>query len=249
MVRSQPENRAKLVLRQSPNTTDTHSPGTAWFLDRDDTETAVSSPVNSSWLKGNRPVGHTVVPHLRVEDCSETSVSQVKVKAVDATYDDIRSRGAVLGTPLLLQRQFLHDNQPPYPPFSLATATAAATALHSPLSPTQNPPPSHIHVLILTWAKHDRRGADGQLLSPSLDGDTEALRACLKRRGYRVQCRAIPADYPTAAVETLLDRFLERSTSEGLLVVYYCGYGCLDGEGRMVFSRWAPLLCFAGLCD
>ncbi len=232
-----------MVLRQSPNTTDTHSPGTAWFLDRDDTETALSSPVNSSWLKTSGPAGHTVIPHLRVEDYSEKSLLRAKGKAVDTTHDDKRSWCAEPKTPFLLQRHFIHDNQPPYPSFSLATAavtttaTAAATALHSPLSPTQNPPPSHVHVLILTWAKHDRRGADGQLLSPSLDGDTEALRACLKRRGYRVQCRAIPADYPTAAVETLLDRFLERSTRDGLLVVYYCGYGCLDGEGRMVFSR------------
>jgi hypothetical protein len=54
-----------------------------------------------------------------------------------------------------------------------------------------------------------------------------------------VQCRSIPTDYPTAAVETLLDRFLERSSVDGLLVVYYRGYGGLDREGRMLFSRYA----------
>lgn len=140
-------------------------------------------------------------------------------------------------TPFLLQRQFLYDNPLPSTTLPSTATTTATTVLHTPLSPSQKPPPAQVHVLILTWAKHDRRGADGQLLSPSLDSDTEALRACLKRRGYRVQCRAIPADYPTAAVETLLDRFLERSAADSLLVVYYCGYGCLDREGRMAFSR------------
>lgn len=97
-----------------------------------------------------------------------------------------------------------------------------------------------MHVLILTWAKHDRRGEDGQLLSPGLDNDTETVRACFKRRGYRVQCRLIPADYPTAAVETMLDRFLEKSEDggESLLVIYYHGWGSLDVDGRMVFSRY-----------
>jgi hypothetical protein len=157
-------------------------------------------------------------------------------------YDDESSWQAEPKTPFLLQREFFLDNHAPFTTTAgTTTTTTAATVVHTPLSPTQNPPPSHVHVLILTWAKLDRRGDDGQLLSPSLDSDTEALRACLKRRGYRVQCRAIPADYPTAAVETLLDRFLERSSGDGLLVVYYCGYGCLDGQGRMAFSRWVSV--------
>lgn len=90
---------------------------------------------------------------------------------------------------------------------------------------------------MLTWAKHDRRGDDGQLLSPGLDSGTGTLRDCLKRRGYRVQCRLIPGDYPTAAVETLLARFLDKSAPDSLLVIYYHGFGNLDGQGRMVFSR------------
>jgi hypothetical protein len=74
-------------------------------------------------------------------------------------------------------------------------------------------------------------------LSP-YNNDTDALRAALKRRGYRVQCRTIPTDYPTAVVETMLDRFLERSAMDTLLVVYYRGWGCLAGDGRMVFTRY-----------
>lgn len=74
--------------------------------------------------------------------------------------------------------------------------------------------------------------------SPNNNNDTDALRATLKRRGYRVQCRTIPTDYPTAAVETILDRFLERSAADTLLVVYYRGWGCLAGDGRMVFMRY-----------
>ena len=104
----------------------------------------------------------------------------------------------------------------------------------------QSRPPAEVHVLILTWAKHDRRGDDGQLLSPSLDMETNTVRACFKRRGYRVQCRLVPEDYPTPAVETILDRFLSASAPDRLLVIYYHGYGNME-NGRMVFSRYFPL--------
>lgn len=187
------------------------------------------------------------MPHLHVEEIPDTRFPEPKGKGVATPHDDgndqnrpsMREQQPV--TPFLLRLYDDHTRHLPHLPLSIhspgpATITAT-TALHTPLSATQKPPPSQVHVLILTWAKHDRRGADGQLLTPGLDGDTEALRACLKRRGYRVQCRAIPADYPTAAVETLLDRFLERSAEDSLLVVYYQGYGCLEREGRMMFSR------------
>lgn len=102
----------------------------------------------------------------------------------------------------------------------------------------QNPPPIEVHVLTLTWAKHDRRGEDGQLLSPGLDIETDSVRSCFKRRGYRVQCRLIPEDYPTSAVETIMDKFLAKSVEGNLCVVYYKGEGCVEegAEGRMVFS-------------
>lgn len=101
----------------------------------------------------------------------------------------------------------------------------------------QTPPPTDVHVLILTWAKHDRRGEDGQLLSPGLDIETDTARACFKRRGYKVQCRVIPEDYPTSAVETVLGRFLNQSAPGTLLMVYYRGHGNMEGD-RMVFSRF-----------
>ncbi|KAK5658199.1 hypothetical protein OQA88_2173 [Cercophora sp. LCS_1] len=104
----------------------------------------------------------------------------------------------------------------------------------------QNPPPVEVHVLILTWAKHDRRGDDGQLLSPVLDIETDSVRNCFKKRGYKVQCRVIGEDYPTAAVETILGKFLQKAGEGRLLMVYYRGFGNLEGETegqrRMVFS-------------
>ncbi len=119
------------------------------------------------------------------------------------------------------------------------TAIPAFRTMHHHHSPQNNPPPTEVHVLMLTWAKHDRRGDDGQLLSPGLDIETETVRSCFKRRGYSVQCRVIPEDYPTSAVETMLDRFLAKSGEGVLLVVYYHGYGNMDVDGeRMMFSRY-----------
>lgn len=126
-------------------------------------------------------------------------------------------------------------------PHPLATPATPITSFRS-LAPPNSPPPTEVHVLILTWAKHDRRGDDGQLLSPGLDLETDAVRACFKRRGYRVQCRVVPEDYSTSAVETMVHHFLKVGEGEGkegvLLVVYYSGYGNLDAGGRMVFSRF-----------
>jgi hypothetical protein len=133
--------------------------------------------------------------------------------------------------------------------------TTATTIVYSPSRPhaAQRPPPSEVRVLMLSWtppqssAGGSTAGPDGGgggslgvLLEP--DADREALRARLKARGYRVQCRAVPADdYPTTTVETILDRFLEQSTPDTLLVIYYRGFGCLDKEGRMLFSRYVEL--------
>jgi hypothetical protein len=159
------------------------------------------------------------------------------VVATKGTWQDSR-------IPFLLQKQLLSDHHPTFhTPINSSTITAAATETatatartiaHSPFTATQKPPPTQVHVLILTWAAQHHPGSPGTL--SATDHDTETLRSTLKRRGYRVQFRSIPNDYPTAAVETLLDRFLERSSVDGLLVVYYRGYGGLDGEGRMLFS-------------
>lgn len=223
---------------QSPRTTGTHSPGTSWFPDREGyTETALSSPENSSWPKTVKAASNPIIPQLVVADYSDIPTSHnPKGKKPDIPPDDDS------GTPYLLKQQLLQGSQHTtyHIPDNLATLTiTATTALHTPISPSQRAPPSQVHVLILTWAQHDRRGPDRQLLTPGLlDNETEALRACLKRRGYRVQCRLIPTDYPTAAVETLLDKFLDKSEEDTLLVVYYHGYGNLDREGRMLFLRW-----------
>lgn len=222
--------------RQSPTTAETRSPGTPWFPDRDGyTETALSSPLNSSWPRTIGSSKNPGPPHARLEDHSEPPFPDLKGKGVEKPYNP-RPDPAVR---FLLEKQLFHD--PYYSNLSTvdnpSTAATATTIIPSPTTPSQKPPPTQVHVLILTWAKHSRRGSDGQLLTPSLDNDTETLRATLKRRGYSVQCRVIPTDYPTAAVETMLDRFLERSARESLLVVYYHGFGCLERDGRMVFAR------------
>ncbi|KAK4232417.1 hypothetical protein QBC38DRAFT_96785 [Podospora fimiseda] len=112
------------------------------------------------------------------------------------------------------------------------------TTIHSPLTSTpQQPPPTSVSVLLLSWAPPTARiGSDGQLLSPSLPTDTDSLRSTLKKRGYRVQCRVIPADYPTSAVEGFIDRFLYSQGSSDLMMIYYRGFGWTDGEDRLVFS-------------
>lgn len=186
-------------------------------------------------------------PSLNTGGTSDPTTSEPRSKGKG------RERRKPPPSPLLLQKQLLSPascadrllrtgNQ--------ATATAAGL-LHTPtVQCAQKGPASQVHVLILTWAKHDRRGEDGQLLSPGLGSDTETVRACFKRRGYRVQCRLISADYPTAAVETMLHRFLGKFDEDGdsLLVIYYHGWGNMDTDGRMVFSRYESLpLCYRGV--
>jgi hypothetical protein len=225
------------------------------------TETAISSPQTSSWPRTVKSSNY--YPGITYGVTSEPSTSEP------------RSTGKRLARlqsprpPIILQKQheLLYEHTTgryntlaagdPDPITATADRTAASTTtLHThradtPVTqstPKKTPAASEVRVLILTWAKQpDRRGEDGQLLSPSFNSlsDTETLRACFKRRGYRVQCRLIPADYPTAAVETILGRFLEdgdvdKEDGEGegvLLVIYYHGWGCLDGEGRMMFLR------------
>ncbi|KAM7195743.1 hypothetical protein V8F20_007313 [Naviculisporaceae sp. PSN 640] len=132
-------------------------------------------------------------------------------------------------------------NMPPDPP------TVNVRYEPSRVSRMMESPAQEVHVLILTWAKRDdtttgRRATDdgtglAPLLSPTLDPETDAIRSSFKRRGYRVQCRRIPEDYPTAAVETILDKFLDKSVEgKSLLVIYYHGFGDSDSSGRMVFS-------------
>lgn len=129
-------------------------------------------------------------------------------------------------------------NLPPDPP------TVAVRYAPSRVSRMMETPPQEVHVLILTWARKGDNSTTGTstgmapLLSPTLDMETDAVRSSFKRRGYRVQCRRIPEDYPTAAVETILDKFLDKSVEgTSLLVIYYHGYGNTDSSGRMAFSR------------
>lgn len=105
-----------------------------------------------------------------------------------------------------------------------------------------------VSVLILSWATTTATSAKTTPQGPvkhassrqgiSTFTSTESARHCFKRLGYRVQCRPIPEDYPTAAVETILAKFLEDSdvdqVKKRLLIVYYTG-GVSMVEGRMMF--------------
>ncbi|KAK0714768.1 hypothetical protein B0H67DRAFT_490026 [Lasiosphaeris hirsuta] len=226
---------------QSPNTTATHSPDTPWFTDKVAyTETALSSPQGSSWSRTISPSK----PTIQVSDYDEHADAEPETPMIeigkgkgiaDYYYEQYRRKSSPDWS-----NSFTIPRTPsprPYHPAARHTPStpATATTVYRVQQRAQNPPPEEVHVLILTWAKDDRRGDDGQLLSPGLDLETDAVRSSFKRRGYRVQCRLIPEDYPTSAVETILDRFLDKSTPNSLLVVYYQGYGNMENE-RMVFS-------------
>lgn len=237
--------------RQSPRTADTHSPETPWFPEQEGyIETALSSPLNSSWPRTVGLSRNTEVPFVFVEDYS--FLVDHKGKGVAERLPDQSTRpphwNDGLSIPFLLKKQLLDDDHQTNDLVTTATRTAVVPSPTG--TPDQSQPPSEVHALILTW----------ETTTPA---DTQFLRATLKRRGYSVQCRTIPRDYPTVAVETILSRFLERGSSpsslptttpavaaagsttrktsvaegDSLLVVYYCGWGCLDAEGRMAFYR------------
>ncbi|KAH6632826.1 hypothetical protein F5144DRAFT_488669 [Chaetomium tenue] len=232
-------------------------PETPWFPDRDGyAETALSSPLNSSCPRIiGSPMG-LGLPDFRVEDYSETALPDLKGKGVSIAQTWSQRKPPPpwhedATVPFLLQKQLLDGQQPFLQPSTVTTATTAATTTHTPTASYHEPRTpaiaTQVHALILTWATPttttatSHHGANMHMYTHAHDSNsTDTLRATLKRRGYRVQCRTIPTDYPTAAVETMLDRFLERSAADTLLVVYYRGWGCLGGDGRMVFVRYVP---------
>ncbi|KAK4163159.1 hypothetical protein QBC43DRAFT_320076 [Cladorrhinum sp. PSN259] len=219
---------------QSPNTiitttnTTSQSPRTPWFTD---TETALSSPeeATTSWPR----FSHS-------QPCSSPSYTTSKPAPTASTPTQPKPRSLL------------------FPPLKNPTqAITPQTTIHSPFYIPQPPPPTSVSCLLLSWAPPNTRlGSDGQLLSPSLPSDTDSLRNTLKKRGYKVQCRVIPSDYPTSAVEGFVDRFLYHQQSGGggghgslpknggsggsssgeLMIIYYRGFGWTDGEGRLVFS-------------
>ncbi|KAK4210202.1 hypothetical protein QBC37DRAFT_37553 [Rhypophila decipiens] len=259
---------------QSPttiNTADAYSPETPWFPDREGyTETALSSPQNSSWsrtIKTAMQAKRLSAPDEFIDLASESSRQSPrgKGKGLDLRHQQVPSPTLPARRQPALPSWYTERNIPTYntkaEPESISyedyyrqynpnsernmppdPPTVTVRYAPSRVSRMMETPPQEVHVLILTWAKRDdnngRRTVDeAPLLSPTLDMETEAVRSSFKRRGYRVQCRRIPEDYPTAAVETILDKFLDKSVEgKSLLVVYYHGYGNTDQSGRMVFS-------------
>ncbi|KAK4119427.1 hypothetical protein N657DRAFT_650246 [Parathielavia appendiculata] len=155
------------LTRQSPNTIDTHSPGTPWFPDRDGhTETTLSSASNSSWPRTLSSPGRPSLPHLRIDECSAPPYREPKGKGTGILGEEIWQDPPI---PFILQRQLLSESYPAahYTATNFATTTAVpqiATATshgnnqnhtHPSLRTTQKPPPTEVHVLILTWATHN----------------------------------------------------------------------------------------------
>ncbi|KAK0645461.1 hypothetical protein B0T16DRAFT_457492 [Cercophora newfieldiana] len=237
---------------QSPHSRTTSSPEPLWSVRDDYSETALSSPQGSTFstvpaMNKTCPIitiseydefdpGTTMVEiggrHSKGKELASYYLDRSRLKKARDAHSPSRSGSA--RSPSLDPKQLLYKKYSNrYVPDQLEPETPI-TSFRDVLR-VQNPPPVEVHVLILTWAKHDRRGDDGQLLSPGLDIETDTVRSCFKRRGYSVQCRVIPEDYPTSAVETILDKFLAKSTEGNLLLVYYHGYGNMEGD-RMVFS-------------
>lgn len=232
---------------QSPtgktNTTATQSPRTPWFPDGDAyTETV---PLRSSKIQAlpvlpwptdpPTPSPSLWPPQQNQKDHQEQLLCpHYTARQLPLSPSTLSSRTAVPGS----------------------TTVTPATTLHSPLPFIQSVPPSSVSALCLSWAPPlARPGPDGQLFSPSLPTNTEAVRTCFKKRGWKVQCRLIPNDYSTSAVETVVDKFLAQSqnqtvqhekrnrsrsevTSRGgeLLIVYYHGFGATEEDGRLRFS-------------
>lgn len=191
------------------------------------------------------PTGSPSFPHIAVENLS--FLEPGKTGRVGSTRKRSKKRpqpwqsdGSMIW--YLLQKQLLSDQQLP----DFTTTTTTATVPISFTAPVQTRPPTHVQVLILTW---ETTGL----------ADTDRLCTTLKQRGYQVQRRTIPCDYPTAAVETILHRFLSEEASssfprraspvlpakgDSLLIVYYRGWGCLDAEGRTAFFRCVLLCAF-----
>ncbi|KAK0665245.1 hypothetical protein QBC41DRAFT_15737 [Cercophora samala] len=232
---------------QSPTgkttTTTTQSPRTPWFPDGDAyTETAP--------LRSNKIQALPVLPWPTDPPTPSPSIWPPQ--------RDQKGHQAQLLYPQYTARHL------PLSPSTLSSRTAVpgsstitpATTLHSPLPFIQSLPPSSVSVLCLSWAPPQAHpGPDGQLFSPSLPSNIEAVRSCFKRRGWKVQCRLIPSDYSTSAVETVIDRFLSQSQNQTvqnekrdrvrsdvearggeLLIVYYHGFGATEEDGRLKFS-------------
>ncbi|KAK1752000.1 hypothetical protein QBC47DRAFT_328407, partial [Echria macrotheca] len=206
------------------------------------TDTALSSPHESTCSVTHSPLSTTTPKSRRRNNTPNITITISDHDRDLRDWHNGHSNSSSL--PPALSKHLLYQNYSsrtvPFPSAEPVTAPPT-TAIRTPRTtfPFRGIPatkkPEQVHVLVLSWAKHDRRGDDGQLLSPGLDIETDSVRTCFKRRGYRVQCRVIPEDYPTSAVETILHRFLERSAPGTLLVVYYHGYGNMEGD-RMVFS-------------
>ncbi|KAK4202795.1 hypothetical protein QBC40DRAFT_168485 [Triangularia verruculosa] len=231
---------------QSPTgntiTTTTQSPRTPWFPDDAYTETAP--------LRPNKLQALPVLPWPTDPPIPSPSTWPPPQDQKDNQQQQQQ-----------LYREYTAHNLP-LSPSTLSSRTAVpgstatpATTLHS-LPFIQPPPPSSVSVLCLSWAPPQARpGPDSQLFSPSLPVDMEGVRSCFKRRGWRVQCRLIPSDYSTSAVETVIDKFLGQSQNQmaqhqmrdkvgndhgvrggELLIVYYHGFGATEEDGRLRFS-------------
>ncbi|KAK3485779.1 uncharacterized protein B0T23DRAFT_238357 [Neurospora hispaniola] len=231
--------------------------------DRDvEIETVASSPQNSSWSRTVAPPkGQRARLSLQLQP-PKSPVSLYTSAPAEGLDTNARARTDWYRdhATLLSHSQQLYETYSAYP-----TSPGFSTARHEPeteppepktrfgstFSPSQRSRYAQlaevVNVLILSWATTTTiitAKQQGPIkLSSSRQGintSTDSVRNCFKRLGYRVQCRLIPEDYPTAAVETILAKFLADSDMgqerKKLLVIYYAGGAGMVG-GRMVFAN------------
>lgn len=236
--------------------------------DTDETETVISSPQNSSWSRTVAPLkvqrNRLSLP-LQPQPKSPIDLyTSTAIRGLDTNARGLAEKRHSQDwyrdhATLLSHSQQLYETYSAYPASpSLNTARPKPeteppepkTRFSSIFSPTPRGRyaelAEEVSVLILSWTTATATSAKITPQGPNehnsswqgINTSTESVRRCFKRLGYRVQCRPIPEDYPTAAVETILAKFLEDSVvdqvKKRLLIVYYTG-GVSMIEGRMMF--------------
>lgn len=232
-----------------------------------ETETVVSSPQTSSW---SRTVGPSKLQRDRMspqlQPHPKSPVHLYTSPAVKGLDTDARQRAERRYShdwyrdhaTLLSHSQQLYETYSAYSASSSLNTARPDPEIEPPEPRTRfssifSPSPrgryaqlaEEVNVFILSWATTTPTNTKFKQQGPvrSRQGtstSTDPVRNCFKRMGYRVQCRLIPEDYPTAAVGTILAKSLADSEinkeKKKLLIVYYAGGAGMVG-GRMVFTN------------
>lgn len=235
-----------------------------------ETETVISSPQNSSWSRTvGPPKAQQDRFSLQLQPQLKSPVNLYTSAAAKGLDTNARARAERRYSQDWYRDHatLLSHSQQPYETYSAYPASPSLntarpdpeteppeprTRFSSVFSPSQRGRyaqlAEEVNVLILSWATTTATNANVKQQGPmkhrssrqGFSTSTESVRNCFKRLGYRVQCRSIPEDYPTAAVETILAKFLADSDMDQekkkLLIVFYAGEAGMVG-GRMMLAN------------